>query len=57
MINPSLIEHIFKAASISRWNDYPKMVDINELDKQAHKVLIAYFLAKLEGDINMRVIV
>ena len=57
MINPSLIEHIFKAASISRWNDYPKMVDINELDKQAHKVLIAYFLAKLEGDVNMRVIV
>ena len=57
MINPSLIEHIFKAASISRWNDYPKMVDINELDKQAHKVLIAYFLAKLEGDANMRVIV
>lgn len=57
MINPSLIEHIFKAASISRWNDYPKMVDINELDKQAHKTIIAYFLAKLEGGVDMRTIV
>ncbi|WP_298085074.1 hypothetical protein, partial [uncultured Campylobacter sp.] len=25
MISAQLIEHIFKAASISRWNDYPKM--------------------------------
>ena len=57
MINPVLIEHIFKAASISRWNDYPKMVDLNELDKQAHKFIIAYFLAKLENDVNMKTIV
>lgn len=37
MINIKLIEHIFKAASISRWNDYPRMANLVELDKQAHK--------------------
>lgn len=57
MISPVLIEHIFKAASISRWNDYPKMVDLNELDKQAHKFSIAYFLAKIEGDVDMKTLV
>ena len=53
MISPELIEHIFKAASISRWNDYPKMTNLVELDKQAHKFIIAYFIAKLERDIDM----
>ena len=57
MINPKLIEHIFKAANISRWNDYPKMVDLVELDKQAHKFIIAYFIAKLEHDVDMRYII
>ncbi len=57
MINSKLIEHIFKAANISRWNDYPKMVDLVELDKQAHKFIIAYFIAKLENDVDMRYII
>ena len=57
MINARLIEHIFKAASISRWNDYPKMVDLVELDKQSHKVIIAYFLAKIEGDVDMKALI
>ena len=52
MINPQIIDHIFSAASIQRWNDYPRMVDLVELDKQAHKFIIAYFIAKLEDDIN-----
>ncbi len=50
MITPRLIELIFSAASIQRWNDYPRMVDLVELDKQAHKFVIAYFLAKIEND-------
>ena len=57
MINPKLIEHIFKAANISRWNDYPKMIELSELDKQAHKFIIAYFIAKLENDVDMRYII
>ncbi len=48
MINPKLIEFIFQSAFIQRWNDYPRMVEFVELDKQAHKFIIAYFLAKLE---------
>ena len=52
MINPKIIEYIFSSASIQRWNDYPRMVDLVELDKQAHKFIIAYFIAKLEDDIN-----
>ena len=52
MINPRIIDYIFTSASIQRWNDYPRMVQLVELDKQAHKFLIAYFIAKLEKDIN-----
>lgn len=53
MINPKIIEYIFSSASIQRWNDYPRMVELVELDKQAHKFVIAYFIAKLERDVNM----
>jgi len=52
VINPKIIDYIFSSASIQRWNDYPRMVELVELDKQAHKFIIAYFIAKLEDDIN-----
>lgn len=52
MINPRIIDYIFSSASIQRWNDYPRMVELVELDKQAHKFIIAYFIAKLERDVN-----
>ncbi len=52
MINPKVVDYIFTSASIQRWNDYPRMVDLVELDKQAHKFIIAFFIAKLEKDIN-----
>lgn len=52
MINPRIIDYIFSSASIQRWNDYPRMVELVELDKQAHKFIIAYFIAKFEKDIN-----
>ncbi len=52
MINPTIIDYIFSSASIQRWNDYPRMVDLVELDKQAHKIIIAYFIAKQEKDVN-----
>ncbi len=57
MINPKLIEYFFTAASIQRWNDYPRMVDLVELDKQAHKFIIAYFIAKMEKDIDMSALI
>ncbi len=57
MLDPRLIEQIFTSASIQRWNDYPRMVDLVELDKQAHKFIIAYLLAKVEGDIDMSALI
>jgi len=53
MINPKIVDYIFSSASIQRWNDYPRMVDLVELDKQAHKFIIAFFIAKCEKDINL----
>lgn len=52
MINPKLIDYIFSSASIQRWNDYPRMVELVELDKQAHKFIIAFLIAKFEPDVN-----
>ena len=57
MISSNLVEKIFKSASISRWNDYPKMVNLVELDKQAHKFIIAYFIASFERDIDMSYVI
>lgn len=54
MINPKIIDYVFSSASIQRWNDYPRMVELVELDKQAHKMIIAYFIAKFEDDVNYR---
>ena len=52
MLSAGLIEHFFTSASIQRWNDYPRMVELVELDKQAHKFIIAFFLANMEEDVN-----
>ncbi|RLA79713.1 MAG: hydrolase [Epsilonproteobacteria bacterium] len=52
MLNPKIVDYIFSSASIQRWNDYPRMVDLVELDKQAHKFIIAFFIAKLEKNVN-----
>jgi len=52
MLSASLIEHFFTSASIQRWNDYPRMVELVELDKQAHKFIIAFFLANMEKDVS-----
>jgi len=48
MIKKGLIDKIFDAANIKRWNDHVTPMDLTELDKQAHKFIIAYLLAKNE---------
>jgi putative hydrolase of HD superfamily len=48
MITRALIEGIFEAASMQRWNDQIRPVELVELDKQAHKMIIAYILGKFE---------
>jgi putative hydrolase of HD superfamily len=50
MIRKSLLLKIFDAAYIQRWNDKVRPMELAELDKQAHKMVIAYFLGKFEED-------
>ncbi len=50
MIPKSLIERMFGAATIQRWNDHVRPVELTELDKQAHKAFIVYLLARFEED-------
>ncbi len=53
MIKKSLIEFIFEAGSIERWNDHIRPSrGFCELDKQAHKMLYAYVLSNLSEDID-----
>ncbi len=55
MISKDLMELIFSAASIERWNDHPRTAQFTELDKQAHKAIIACFIARAEEDRGRKV--
>lgn len=46
MISQNFIKKLFTLASIQRWNDHLRPIKLTELDKQAHKMMIAYVLAK-----------
>ncbi|MBI4228159.1 MAG: HD domain-containing protein [Deltaproteobacteria bacterium] len=48
MIRKALLLKIFDAAYMHRWNDQLRPIEFIELDKQAHKMVIAYFLGKFE---------
>ncbi len=48
MLRKELLELLFEAASIQRWNDHIRPEQFSELDKQAHKMLYAYVLGKIE---------
>ena len=48
VIRKALLLKIFGAAYMQRWNDKVRPVELVELDKQAHKMIIAYFLGKFE---------
>ncbi len=48
MITKALLLKLFQAAYMQRWNDKLRPVDLYELDKQGHKMIIAYFLGKFE---------
>ena len=50
MIEKALLLKIHEAASMQRWNDQIRIVELTELDKQAHKMVIAYVLARCEED-------
>ena len=48
MIRKPLLLKVYDGASMQRWNDKIRPVELIELDKQAHKMIIAYVLAKFE---------
>jgi putative hydrolase of HD superfamily len=48
VVSKDFILKILDAASMQRWNDKIRPVDLRELDKQAHKMIVAYFLSKFE---------
>ncbi len=50
MIRKALLLKFFDAAYMQRWNDKIRPIELIELDKQAHKMVIAYFLGKFEED-------
>ena len=51
-IKKGLVLKLFEAAHIQRWNDKLRPVDLPELDKQSHKMIIAYLLGKMEEKEN-----
>lgn len=50
MLNKELIEFLYEAAHIQRWNDHIRPHGFTELDKQAHKMIILYILARYEEE-------
>ncbi|MGZ3608406.1 MAG: HD domain-containing protein, partial [Syntrophales bacterium] len=50
MIRKALILKIHDAASMQRWNDKIRPVELRELDKQAHKMVISFILGKFEEE-------
>ena len=47
-LSKELFLKFYEAASMQRWNDQIRVVELTELDKQAHKMIIAYCLGKYE---------
>lgn len=49
MISRDMLELLFRPASMQRWNDHIRPhTGFSELDKQAHKMVFAYMLARTE---------
>ncbi len=44
IIRKSLLEFIFSGAYMKRWNDKLRPLDLVEVDKQAHKMIVAWLL-------------
>lgn len=45
-----LFDKMFSAFNMQRWNDHIKTVELTEMDKQAHKMIISFLIAKIEEE-------
>jgi len=50
MLSLDTIDLIFKAFSIERWNDKLRPLPLIQMDKHAHKMVIAWIIARYEQD-------
>lgn len=46
MLSKLFVLRLFEGFSIQRWNDRIRPFDLTEMDKNAFKAVIAYFLGK-----------
>ena len=46
----SLLLKIYDAAGMQRWNDQIRAIEMTELDKQAHKMITAYVMGKIQQE-------
>lgn len=49
VIRKSLLELIFSGSFMKRWNDKLRPMELVEVDKQAHKMIVAWALTELAG--------
>lgn len=47
-VTRQFLERIFCATNMQRWNDLLRPIEFRELDKQSHKMIIAYILGRYE---------
>jgi putative hydrolase of HD superfamily len=48
-IRKGLLQFVFSGAYMKRWNDKLRPMELIEIDKQAHKMIVAWLLCRLSG--------
>lgn len=48
-IRKSLLQFVFSGSYMKRWNDKLRYMELIEIDKQAHKMIVAWMLCQLSG--------
>lgn len=49
-IRKSLLQFVFSGTYMKRWNDKLRYMELIEVDKQAHKMIVAWMLCRLTGE-------
>ena len=48
-IRKGLLQFVFSGSYMKRWNDKLRPIELIEIDKQAHKMIVAWMLCQIEG--------
>lgn len=49
-LRKSLLQFVFSGSYMKRWNDKLRLMELIEIDKQAHKMIVAWLLCRLSGE-------